>query len=97
MDLDDVLPIENFSDLTIQMLAERLQRSTSAEQHIYRESELDELWRLLDIAERRGDPDGVRDADWLSAMRESVHRAHDLVGMDGRPKEAAEVLRKALR
>lgn len=97
MDLNDVLPVDNFSDLSIQMLADRLQRSTTNEQHIYRESELDELWRLLDIAAKRGDSDGVRDQTWLVAMRNSVHRAHDLVGMDGRPKEAADILRKALR
>lgn len=97
MDLDDVLPIENFSDLTLRMLADRLQRSTTAEQHIYRESELDELWRLLDIALRAGDPDGLRDAGWLGVMRDAVHRAHDLVGMEGKPKEAAEVLRQAVR
>jgi len=97
LDLDEVLPIENFSDLTIQMLADRLQRSTTVEQHIYRESEMDELWRLLDIAVRSGDPDGVRSAARLAAMRDAVHRAHDLVGMDGKPKEAAEALRHALR
>jgi len=97
LNLNDVLPIENFSDLTIQILADRLQRSTTAEQHIYRESELDELWRLLDVAVRRGDPEGIREKAWLVAMRDSAHKAHDLVGMDGRPKEAAEVLRAVLR
>lgn len=97
MDLDDVLPVDNVSDLTIRTLADRLQRSTTAEHHIYRETELDELWRLLDIARRSGDPDGLRDTDWLNAMRDAVHRAHDLVGMEGKPKEAAEVLRQALR
>jgi hypothetical protein len=97
LDLDDVMPIENFSDLTIQTLADRLQRSTTAEHHIYRESELDELWRLLDIATRNKDPDGLRNSEWLAGMRSAVHRAHDLVGMEGRPKEAAEALRQALR
>jgi len=97
LDLDDVLPIETFSDLTIQTLIDRLSRSTTAEQHIYRESELDELWRLLDIAERTGDPEGLRGADWMRAMRAAVHRAHDLVGMDGKPKDAAAVLSAALR
>jgi len=97
LDLDDVLPIETFSDLTIQTLIDRLSRSTTAEQHIYRESELDELWRLLDIAERTGDPEGLRGVEWMRAMRAAVHRAHDLVGMDGKPKDAAAVLSAALR
>lgn len=96
MDLDDVLPVENFSDLTIQMLSERLQRSRTAEQLIYRESEMDELWRLLDIAVRTGDPDGLRDEARLRQMRDLVHRAHDLVGMEGKPQEASAVLREAL-
>ena len=96
MDLDDILPVENFSDLTIQQLADRLQRSHTAEHHIYRESELDELWRLLDIACRSGDPDGLRGEETLRNMRDVVHRAHDLVGVDGKPQEAAEMLRSAL-
>jgi len=96
LDLDDIIPVENFSDLTIQVLADRLQQSRTAEQHIYRESELDELWRLLDIACRSGDPDGLRGPEMLRNMRDIVHRAHDLVGMDGKPKEAAAALREAL-
>ena len=96
MDLDEILPVENFSDLTIQMLADRMQRSTTFEHFVYRESEMDELWRLLDIAVRSGDPDGLRDEEKLRSMRSIVHKAHDLVGMDGKPKEAAEVLREAL-
>ncbi len=96
MDLDDVLPVENFSDLTIQLLCDRLQRSRTQEQFIYRESEMDELWRLLDIAVRTGDPDGLRDEAQLRRMRTLVHRAHDLVGMEGKPQEAAAALRGAL-
>ncbi len=96
MDLDDILPIENFSDLTIQNLADRMQRSNSFEQYVYRESEMDELWRLLDVAVRTGDPDGLRSEEKLRMMRDLVHKAHDLVGMEGKPKEAAEILREAL-
>lgn len=96
MDLNDVLPVENFSDLTIQLLADRLQRSKTGEQCVYRESELDELWRLIDIAIKTGDPDGLRDGETLARMRDAVQRAHDLVGMDERPREAADTLRSAL-
>ena len=96
LDLNDIIPVENFSDLTLQTLADRLQRSRTAEHCIYRESELDELWRLVDIACRSGDPDGLRGAETLRNMRDIVHRAHDLVGMDGKPKEAAAALREAL-
>jgi site-specific recombinase XerC len=96
LDLDDILPVENFSDLTIQTLADRLQRTRTAEQCIYRETELDEVWRLIDIAVRSGDPDGLRDNETLRLMRDAVHRAHDLVGMDNKPLEAAAALREVL-
>lgn len=96
MDLDDVMPVENFSDLTLQTLADRLARTRTPEQCIYRESELDEVWRLVDIAMRAGDPDGLRDSEKLRQMRDAIHRAHDLVGMEGKPLEAAEALREAL-
>lgn len=96
MDLDDIMPVGTISDPTIQLLADRLQRTRTPEQCIYRESELDELWRLVDIALRAGDPDGVRDETQLRHMRDIVHRAHDLVGRDGKPKEAAAVLREVL-
>lgn len=96
MDLDDIIAVENFSDLTIQVLIDRLARTKSTEQCIYRESELDELWRLIDIALRAGDPDKLRDTETLRRMRDAVHKAHDLVGMENQPKEAAEALRAAL-
>jgi len=96
LDLDDVLAVENFSDLTIQVLADRLQRSRTAEHCIYRESELDELWRLVDIAVSSGDRDGLRDQASLIRLRGIVHRAHDLVGMEGAPAAAAATLREAL-
>jgi hypothetical protein len=97
LELDDVLVVSSISDLTIQTLADRLQRSTTDEQHIYRESELDELWRLLDIAASGDGLEGIRRKAWLATMRDAVHRAHDLVGMEGRPQEAAAVLRDSLR
>ena len=96
MDLDDIIPVENFSDLTIQTLADRLQRTRTAEQCIYRETELDELWRLIDIAVRSGDPDGLRDSETLRRMRDAVHQAHDLVGMESKPLEASAALREVL-
>lgn len=95
MDLDDILPVENFSDLTIQALADRLQRTVGAEQCIYRESELDELWRLIDIA-LKTDNEDFYDVEKLRHLRNLVHKAHDLVGMENRPRAAAEVLREAL-
>ncbi len=96
MDLDSIYPVDNMSDLTIQTLVDRIERSTKEEQFIYRETELDELWRLIDIAEKTGDPEGMRSKEQLHQMRNAIHRAHDLVGMDSKPLEAAEALREAL-
>ena len=96
MDLDSILPVENMSDLTIQTLVDRIQRSKGDEQFIYRETELDELWRLVDVAVRMGQAEGGRGEEQLRQMRDAIHRAHDLVGMEGKPLEAAAVLREAL-
>lgn len=96
MDLDSILPVESMSDLVIQTLVDRIQRSRTEEQFIYRESELDELWRLLDVAVREGIHDGTHGEEQLRQIRDAVHRAHDLVGMDGKPLEAAAALREAL-
>lgn len=95
MDLDTILPVSNTSDLTIQTLVDRLQRSRSDEQFIYRESELDELWRLVDVAIGSAGDD-ARSDEQLRQMRDAIHRAHDLIGMDGKPLEAAAALREAL-
>ena len=96
MNLDSIFPVDNMSDLTVQTLVERIQRSVTDEQFIYRETELDELWRLVDMALKVGDPDEHRSEDQLRQMRDAVHKAHDLVGMDGKPLEAAGALRKVL-
>ena len=96
MDLDSIFPVDNLSDLTLQTLVDRIARSTTLEHFIYRETELDELWRLADMAVRRDEAVGHRAPEQLAAMRAAIHRAHDLVGMDGKPLEAAEALRTAL-
>lgn len=96
MDLDSIYPVDNMSDLTVQTLIDRIQNSRTEEQFIYRETELDELWRLVDVAVRNGDSEEGRSNERLRQMRIAIHRAHDLVGMDGKPAEAAAALREAL-
>lgn len=96
MDLDSIYPVDDMSDLTLQTLVDRLQSSKTDEHFIYRETELDELWRLLDMAIRGEDKENHRSEEQLRQMRAAVHRAHDLVGMEGKPVEAAEALREAL-
>lgn len=96
MDLDSIFPVDNMSDLTVQTLVDRIQNSRTEEHFIYRETELDELWRLVDVAIRTGDSEEGRSNERLRQMHTAIYRAHDLIGMDGKPTEAAAALREAL-
>ena len=50
MDPDDINAVEDYSPETLTKLSDALERSTSREHFIYREAELDDLWRVLDTA-----------------------------------------------
>ena len=84
MDLDQLHPIEDLSRRTLMELSERIARSRTEEQFVYRECEIDEVWRLLGPAHAPGDN---------VALRAAVMEVHDLVGVDGDPRRAAERLR----
>lgn len=98
MDTDQVNEIEDLSDDTINSLVQRIERSNAVEQLIYRESEIDELWRLLggvnpaaNVAEANGaNPERIR------ALRAVIMEVHDLIGVDENPAAAAAKLRAAL-
>jgi len=95
VDPNELHEIVDFSSSTLQAEIERLLASGSPEQLIYRECELDELWRLLDleIANLRASSSVSPDLPRLLAWRESIMRAHDLVGVEGDPARAAAGLR----
>lgn len=90
MDLDDIHDVDDYSDATLRAMIDRLERSTTEEQFIYRETELDEMWRLVDI--RLTQAEGEERAALL-VLKEAIIRAHDLVGMEGKPMDAARLLR----
>ncbi|MBB3927399.1 hypothetical protein GGR43_003128 [Sphingobium jiangsuense] len=90
MDLDDIHDVDDYSDATLRAMIDRLERSTTEEQFIYRETELDEMWRLVDI--RLIQAEGEERAALL-VLKEAIMRAHDLVGMEGKPMDAARLLR----
>ena len=98
IDPEALCEIEDFSTATLQAQIERLLASGTAEHLIYRECELDEIWRLLDLevaslsATSTANPDLPR----LQAWRTSVMRAHDLVGVEGDPVRAAACLRELI-
>lgn len=90
VDLDDIHDVDDYSDATLRAMIDRLERSTTEEQFIYRETELDEMWRLVDI--RLTQAEGEERAALL-VLKEAIMRAHDLVGMEGKPMDAARLLR----
>jgi hypothetical protein len=97
--VDDLLPS------TIEGVARRLRKSRGFVQLVYRESELDALWSLADLAvgkaaehdppEQAG-PLGVEGAgqEDRRQLRDLIHEAHDLAAAS-HPAEAAELLSRA--
>lgn len=96
MDLDDIYDVTDYSQATLRAMIARLRQSRSQEQFVYRETELDEMWRLVDIDLKLADSPT---AAWrrLTDLRTHIARAHDLVGMDDQPMEAAQVMETALQ
>jgi len=45
MDLDDAMDVLGFDNATLALIAQRLEASRRDEHLIYREAELDEVWR----------------------------------------------------
>jgi hypothetical protein len=93
MDLDDIHEVNEYSEMTLRAMIARLRKSRGPEQCIYRETELDEMWRIVDIALRNANSDT---ADTLNQLRTAIMTAHDLVGMDEKPLEAAAALEAIL-
>lgn len=96
MSLDQVNEVADLSEATLNALVLRLERSTTLEQLIYRETEIDELWRLLGGT----DADAVlpdMDAPRARQLREVILAVHDQVGVDGDAPGAAARLRQVLR
>jgi hypothetical protein len=95
---DEIYEIEDYSAQTLQAQIERLLVGNTPEQLIYRECELDELWRLLDldITSLRAAGGSATELARLQRARDIVMQAHDLVGVDGNPAAAAERLRELI-
>lgn len=88
--------IEDDSEETIVSLVERLAQSGSEEQGVYRESEIDAVYNIVDLKFRELTP---RDPSALKAAAQNlelVRKAHDLVH-EGQTVQAAQVLQEWLR
>lgn len=92
---DDIIPVEELTRDAMLEVAGRVRSASGFAELIYRESEIDALWSLADIAARdaalAADPGAARAA----ALRDEIGRAHDLLA-DGQCPEAAAILRAAV-
>jgi hypothetical protein len=98
MHADELTSIDDYSAATLASICERMAGSSEVEHMIYRESELDEVWRLLDadVANAARDGRSAQQLQRLEAMRSLVIEAHDLVGNDGDTVAARERLGRAI-
>jgi TPP-dependent pyruvate/acetoin dehydrogenase alpha subunit len=98
MDIDHAQSIDDFAPQTLYALCERIRRSTNNEQLVYREAEIDEIWRLIDIAvdlarrELRS-----QDVARLEQLKALTWEVHDLIGNEGDRRRAIELLQNALQ
>jgi hypothetical protein len=77
---------------TILGVAERTAAATTFEDLIYRESEVDAMWTLVDVQVRQAELNGSPDLDRWLRLRERLWQAHDLIP-EGRVAESAAILR----
>ena len=89
-----IVSVRDFSAETLGAIAAQLEASTEFEHLVYREAELDAIWSITGFAlVGQALPPTTR--EFAARLHAAAHRAHDLVG-DGRPREAAALLRKFL-
>ena len=88
-----IYAVEQLDAETIREVAERVAGSSAFEDLIYRESEIDALWSLADIAARKAALDQAPAAGHWAEVRDRIGRAHDLVP-EGECLDAAAVLQE---
>lgn len=89
-DRDLIHDVVELTRETVLEVAERTAAASTFADYIYRESEVDALWSLADIAATRPQP-GV-DLDRMAAIRDRLQQAHDLLP-DQEGAEAAKLLK----
>lgn len=91
----DMHPVDDLHADTVAAVADRTEVATSFAELIYRESEVDALWSLVDIQVRQAEVNGSPElARWLQ-IRDLLWQAHDLIP-EGRVVESAAVLRSLI-
>lgn len=98
IDPNEICDIQDYSAVTLAAEVDRLLASNAPEHFIYRECELDEIWRLidLDISSLRASSGPPAEVARLERLRGIIMQAHDLVGVAGDPAAAAQQLRPLL-
>ena len=98
MDLNHPLPIHDFSPDTLISLVERIDSSSGFQHFIFREAELDDLWRQVERALVHAQSNGGerRDVARLQTLLECVEAAHDLVS-ESKKEEAMAQLQAGIR
>ena len=98
MDLNRPLPIHDFSPDTLISLVERIESSSGFQHFIFREAELDDLWRQVEraLVGAQSSADGSKDVDRLRVLLECVQAAHDLVS-ESKKEEAMAQLQAGIR
>jgi hypothetical protein len=98
---DGAHPIDDFTTETLDRLAGRITSSRAEEEFVYREAELDDLWRIVETALTHAEQERLPavELDHLRSLLRAVRRAHDLVGHghpEADPEAAAHLLRAYL-
>lgn len=91
-DLDDVIEIREVDTDLLRTLADRIAQSSTWEHMVYRENEIDQIWRLID----RPRPLTDLPPETLARLQANIMAIHDLVGVDHRPADAAVLLQQVL-
>lgn len=98
-DPDWMAPVSDASPDTVHGIIRRLGRSCSKEHLVYREAELDDLWRHARMEARRPAPEPRTDGNpepYYVRLERMVFEAHDLTAA-GHTREAADVLTEAIK
>lgn len=93
MDLNLPLPIHDFSPDTLLSLVERIESSSGFQHFIFREAELDDLWRQVEraLVHAQSDANEHRDVARLRTLLECVEAAHDLVSVSKKEEAMAQL------
>lgn len=94
-DTDELHVVADRTPATLLALAERIEHSRDDMQLVYRETELDELWRWVDadIDLARTNFAAAEAMHSLLLLKDEVMAIHDLVGVELDTHEAARRLR----